>query len=537
MSPTRRILGIFAILLLLVSTIQAGDWPMFHHNARHTGNINESFPDDLEFLWSFEIGGYVSSSPAVANGKVFVSYRDHLANIIYCLNEKTGKVIWDYETGKYVESSLAVTDGKVFVGSTDGKIYCLDEKTGKQIWSSSPAVADGIVIRLVDDCVEWKDSVYSSPAVADGKVFVGSKDNKTYCLDEKDGNLIWSYKTEDSVRYSSPAVANGKVFVGSTAGKIYCLDEKTGKLLWRYNTGDSVYSSPAVADGKVFVGSGDKIYCLDEDNGNLIWCYETGKAVYSSPAVADNKVFVGSNDNKTYCLEKNTGRVIWSYETGGAVVSSPAVADGKVFVGSKDNKIYCLDGNNGNVIWSYETGSIVQSSPAIANGKVFVCSWDHKLYCFGSKPPESSADLFVTSEDITFYPDRPEEGDLVRITANIHNIGETDANNFTVSFFDYFISSNIIDNKTISVRGNSTSQCTIICKVKPYVGYYINVVVDSGDVIDETNETNNEARRRIQVNVIHKPYQESPWKNPAIRLISTIIGLLVVYAVYANRKK
>ncbi|MCK4734257.1 MAG: PQQ-binding-like beta-propeller repeat protein, partial [Methanophagales archaeon] len=57
---------------------------------------------------------------------------------------------------------------------------------------------------------------------------------------------------------SSPAVADGKVFVGT----IYCLDENTGSLIWSYERG-SGRSSPAVANGKAFFGSGDnKIYCF-----------------------------------------------------------------------------------------------------------------------------------------------------------------------------------------------------------------------------------------------------------------------------------
>jgi hypothetical protein len=156
-------------------------------------------------------------------------------------------------------------------------------------------------------------------------------------------NLLWNYTTGFGVD-SSPAVADGKVFVGSRHRKIYCLDAETGAKIWSYTTGASVWSSPAVADGKVFVGSWDnKIYCLDAETGAYIWSYTTGELVSSSPAVVDGKVFVGSWDKKIYCLDADTGALIWNYTTGSWVYSSPAVADGKVFVGSiYDGKIYCF---------------------------------------------------------------------------------------------------------------------------------------------------------------------------------------------------
>jgi serine/threonine-protein kinase len=56
---------------------------------------------------------------------------------------------------------------------------------------------------------------------------------------------------------SSPAVANGVVYVGSWDNDVYALNAKTGDLLWSYATGAGVDSSPAVANGVVYVGSGD----------------------------------------------------------------------------------------------------------------------------------------------------------------------------------------------------------------------------------------------------------------------------------------
>ena len=101
------------------------------------------------------------------------------------------------------------------------------------------------------------NSVYSSPAVANGLVYVGSDDDKLYALDAVTGSLKWSYATGESIGESSPAVANGVVYVGSFDGKLYALDAVTGALKWSYTTGNGIDSSPAVANGVVYVGSDD----------------------------------------------------------------------------------------------------------------------------------------------------------------------------------------------------------------------------------------------------------------------------------------
>jgi outer membrane protein assembly factor BamB len=70
-------------------------------------------------------------------------------------------------------------------------------------------------------------SLYSSPAVANGVVYVGSEDNNVYALNAKTGAKLWSYSTGSFVE-SSPAVANGVVYVGSDDGKVYAFGLKQG---------------------------------------------------------------------------------------------------------------------------------------------------------------------------------------------------------------------------------------------------------------------------------------------------------------------
>jgi len=182
---------------------------------------------------------------------------------------------------------------------------------------------------------------------------------------------------------SSPAVVDGRVYVGSYDGNVYCLNASTGAYIWSYATEGVMWPSPAVADGKVYVGSGDrKVYALNASTGAFIWNYTTGYPVFSSPAVAYDRVYVGSVDCNVYCLNASTGAYIWSYTTSDSVWSSPAVADGKVYVGSDDNNIYCLNALTGAHIWSYPTGGGI-SSPAVAYGRVYIGSLACKVYAFG----------------------------------------------------------------------------------------------------------------------------------------------------------
>ncbi len=88
---------------------------------------------------------------------------------------------------------------------------------------------------------------------------MGGNGGSVYALDAQTGEVVWSYATGGAV-ISSPAVANGVVYVGSFNDNIYALSAATGAVLWSYQTGTRVESSPAVSNGIVYVGSSDTIY-------------------------------------------------------------------------------------------------------------------------------------------------------------------------------------------------------------------------------------------------------------------------------------
>ena len=90
---------------------------------------------------------------------------------------------------------------------------------------------------------------------------------------------LWTAQTAGSV-YSSPAVAYGMVYVGSNDGNLYAFDAMTGATKWMATTGAFLKSSPAVANGVVYVGSGDgHLYAFDAITGATKW---TANAGYSS---------------------------------------------------------------------------------------------------------------------------------------------------------------------------------------------------------------------------------------------------------------
>jgi outer membrane protein assembly factor BamB len=91
--------------------------------------------EQAEFLWEFETGGALSSSPAIgSDGTVYVGSDD---NKLYAINGKSGVKRWEFETGFHVSSSPAIgSDGTLYVGSVDYKLYAI--KTDSKDLAKSP---------------------------------------------------------------------------------------------------------------------------------------------------------------------------------------------------------------------------------------------------------------------------------------------------------------------------------------------------------------------------------------------------------------
>ena len=155
----------------------------------------------------------------------------------------------------------------------------------------------------------------SSPAVVNGVVYtVSDTDNKVYALNAATGKPLWSYQTSNNT-WSSPALANGIVYIGASDGNVYALNAATGDLLWKYTTGRcKSFSSPAVADGAVYIGSRDgNLYALNASTGAPLWKYRTLGPVDASPGSGHRHRVLrgGLSDNTLYALDASTGARIW----------------------------------------------------------------------------------------------------------------------------------------------------------------------------------------------------------------------------------
>jgi len=391
-----------AVILAFPAYAPATENPvMFRGNPQHTGvyDAKAQFPVQKE-RWRFRTGNVNRSTPAVANGTVYVGSNN---GNLYAIDAKTGALNWVTLLGGEISSSPAVAEDLVFIGN-DAGITALKSKSGDRQWT----VATG---ELVPFARRW-DYFQSSPTYVEGVVYIGSGDGNIYSLDAKTGAVKWTYKTEGRVR-TSPAVADGVVYCGSMDGNLYALDAKSGQLKWKFKTqGNSffplgeVQSTPAVADGTVYFGSRDgNLYAVDVATGQKKWAYShEGSWCISGPAVWQGLVFAGSSDGQfVNAVDAKTGQEKWRFKTPARVFTSPAVADGKVYAGTWGGEVFWFDALTGKTKGGVMAEAAVQASPVVAEGVLYFGSDDGYVYAVELEAPRQRPVVKVDSKTLDLY--------------------------------------------------------------------------------------------------------------------------------------
>jgi outer membrane protein assembly factor BamB len=257
------ILIVFTCINLYAQTPTRWRGPNGNGIYEETGLLKQWSESGPEIIWHFQGLGEGHSSPAFANGMIYLSGMIDGNGYIFVLDYDGNlklKVPYGKEfTESYPgsRSTPVIAGDLLYIYSGLGVLSCLDAKTGDMKWRKDVFNDfDGKNIQwgVTETVVIDGDVVYVTP---------GGKKNNVVALNRFNGDLIWTSAGKGELSaYCTPLLIElpaRKLLVTMTADHIIGVDTKDGKLLWSHpqtNRYQVHANTPIHHDGGLFCFSG-----------------------------------------------------------------------------------------------------------------------------------------------------------------------------------------------------------------------------------------------------------------------------------------
>ncbi len=461
--------------------VKAPGAPSFIAVDRHSGKVvwKDASPGDriLEGQWSAAAGGVVGDRKQV----VFPGGDGWL----YAFDPTAGRPLWKFDGNAHKPqaekdqrnhfiATPVIFENKVFVcigqnpenGKGPGALWAIDAtKTGD-------VTASAVIWKLTDK--EFTRSI-STVAIGDGLLYAAELNGYLNCLEVSTGKRIWRQDLEGSV-WASPLIADGKVYIANEDGDVMVLQHgRQVKVLAKNSMNETVHATVSPADGVLYIATMSKLYAIGQpksptsaphsqtgigvpkserteatcsdairtldgqrtggsetaawgaamalgaegptttrgaspasaptaawpmhrgspqltgrafgtlpDKPRVLWKRELPEGTESSPAIVGDSAFLGCDDGFLYALALADGAVRWKYKAGSSIRSSPCVVHGLVCFGDGKGVFHAVDAAQGTPRWSLRTRGEINSSPVLAGDRLLFGSYDNHLYCLSA---------------------------------------------------------------------------------------------------------------------------------------------------------
>ncbi|HYG74994.1 MAG TPA: PQQ-binding-like beta-propeller repeat protein [Planctomycetota bacterium] len=190
-----------------------------------------------------------TTTPAHYSGRLFVGCADGKLHAV----ADNGTYLWAFNTGGRIYSSPVPGGDDVYFGADDGRLYKIDVDSGALIWEFSTG-----------------GKIRGAPALADGRVLIASADGNLYAVSADSGLLVWKAPIARQSR-CTPAVHAGNIYIGDEKGAVHCFNAANGSSRWKHSIEGYISQCPVVtSDGVFFVSeSGAAIFVAPD--GTVKW--------------------------------------------------------------------------------------------------------------------------------------------------------------------------------------------------------------------------------------------------------------------------
>ena len=407
------------VLLLLAGAsvlAQAEDWPQFrgptgqgHATER---NLPLEWSETNNIIWKVPVPGLGWSSPAVANGRVWLT-------TVVESKERRGRVsaslralAYDIATGReLVNVEVFRLDDAGYVNPKNSRASPTPIVDGDRVYvhfgaeGTAALSASGEILWTTHLRYESQHGNGGSPTLYRDLLIVNCDGNggEAYviALDTATGKTRWktARRRPADQAYSTPLVItvgqqDQLVSVGAYRAAAY--EPLTGQEIWRVSYGDgfSNVPRPVFGQGLVFIATGFQTPSLmavrpdgkgDVTRSHVAWTISRGAPYTPSPLLVGNDLYYVSDTGVLSLADAMSGQIVWQQRLGGNYSASPVFADGRIYFQSEEGMTTVIaPGREFKRLAVNRLDGATLASMAVSNGSFYIRSHSH-LYRIGRR--------------------------------------------------------------------------------------------------------------------------------------------------------
>ena len=407
------------VLLLIAGAsalAQAEDWPQFrgptgqgHATER---NLPLEWSETHNIIWKVPVPGLGWSSPAVANGRVWLT-------TVVESKERRGRVsaslralAYDIATGReLVNVEVFRLDDAGYVNPKNSRASPTPIVDGDRVYvhfgaeGTAAVSTSGEILWTTHLRYESQHGNGGSPTLYRDLLIVNCDGNGgdayVIALETATGKTRWktARRRPADQAYSTPLVItvgqqDQLVSVGAYRAAAY--EPLTGQEIWRVSYGDgfSNVPRPVFGQGLVFIATGFQTPSLmavrpdgkgDVTRSHVAWTIARGAPYTPSPLLVGNDLYYVSDTGVLSLADAMSGQIVWQQRLGGNYSASPVFADGRIYFQSEEGMTTVITpGREFKRLAVNRLDGATLASMAVSNGSFYIRSHTH-LYRIGGR--------------------------------------------------------------------------------------------------------------------------------------------------------
>lgn len=347
----------------------------------------------------------VVSAPAVVGGKITFGDGMHQdsAGTLYCLGAE-GRPLWQLRLpGEliHLEGAPTVAGSRVYMGGGAAGVFCVERDRatldGKELDEAS-------IKSLLD--TKWKElqDKYEAEKKKDPELAVPPSEDQ---LPRPEPVQVWQQGAGKWHVDAPVAVVGDRVVVCSAFldkekvgdRAVYCLNAKDGQVIWRQSVPLNPWSGASI-DGNLVVVAGSTvnmdpdalrgargfIAAFDLASGQPKWLKEVQGGIIGNMALSGGLAITCATDGKVRAFDLATGERRWIYDAKSPLFAAPAVSSGVVYVGDLKGALHAIALSDGKRRWAFDVGGdaavkapgMIYGGPVLHGGRLYVATCNLK---------------------------------------------------------------------------------------------------------------------------------------------------------------